>query len=93
MDNIISIINIIEYELIREIKVLNSSLINGSCMLNENIIITGDFDSNIREWKIERDNLILISKKDKAHNNCINTLINMENGYIASGSDDNLIKI
>ena len=62
-------------------------------MLNENIILTGDDKSNIIEWKIEEDNLILIFKKEKAHNNCINTLINMGNGYIASGSDDNLIKI
>ncbi len=63
-------------------------------MLNENIILTGDNNSNIIEWKIERDNLQLISKKEKAHNNReINILIKMGNGYIASGSDDNLIKI
>ena len=62
-------------------------------MLNENIILTGDNNSIIREWKIERDNLILISKKEKAHNNYIYTLINMGNGYIASGSEDKLIKI
>ena len=40
--NKISIIDINYYELIREIKVSNSGLINGACMLNENIIITGD---------------------------------------------------
>ena len=62
-------------------------------MLNENIIFTGDYKSIIREWKIEEDNLILISKKEKAHNSDINCLINIGNGYIASGSDDNLIKI
>ena len=36
-DNKISIININYYELIREIKVPNSGLINGACMLNKNI--------------------------------------------------------
>ena len=93
-ENKISIINISEYELIREIEVSNSGWIRGACMLNENIILTGDDKSNIREWKIERDNLILISKKEKAHNSyIINTLINMGNGYIASGSDDHRIKI
>ena len=62
-------------------------------MLNENIILTGDEKSIIREWKIEGDNLILISKKEKAHNNWISSLLNMGNGYIASGSNDKLIKI
>ena len=91
--NKISIININYYELIREIEVPYSGWIISACILNENIILTGDDNSIIREWKIEGDNLILISKKEKAHNNSIYTLLNMGNGYIASGSEDNLIKI
>ena len=91
--NKISIININYYELIREIEVPYSGWIISACILNENIILTGDQKSIIREWKIEGDNLILISKKEKAHNNSIYTLLNMGNGYIASGSEDNLIKI
>jgi len=91
--NKISIIDINYYELIREIKVPNSGWIYGACMLNENIIFTGDNKSIIREWKIEGDNLILISKKEKAHNDDILTLLNIGNGYIASGSADKLIKI
>ena len=91
--NKISIININYFELIREIKVPNSGWIYGACMLNENIILTGDYKSTIREWKREGDNLILISKKEKAHNSGIITLLNIGNGYIASGSSDNLIKI
>ena len=89
----ILIINIIYYELIREIKVPDSGWINGACILNENIILTGDDKSTIRKWKIEGDNLILISKKDKAHNDRIFTLLSIGNGYIASGSRDELIKI
>ena len=92
-DNKISIIDINYYELIREIKVPNSDWIYGACMLNENIILTGDDKSTIREWKIEGDNLILISKKEKAHNGDVLTLLNIGNGYIASGSSDKLIKI
>jgi len=91
--NKISLIDINYYELIREIKVPDSDWIYGACMLNENIILTGDGKSTIREWKIEGDNLILISKKEKAHNNWILTLLNIGNGYIASGSYDKLIKI
>jgi len=91
--NKISIINISYYELIREIKVSNSGWINVACMLNKNILFTGDEEGIIREWKIEEDNLILISKKENAHNNSIYTLLNIGNGYIASGSRNPSIKI
>ena len=91
--NKISIININYYELIREIEVSNSGWIYSACILNENIIFTGDEKSIIRKWKIERGNLVLISKKEKAHDDMILTLINMGNEYIASGSFDKLIKI
>ena len=92
-DNKISIINVNEYKLIKIINVPNSSWIQGACILNENILLTGDNKLAIREWKIEGDNLILLSKKEKAHNNNISTLLNIGNGYIASGSDDKSIKI
>ena len=62
-------------------------------MLNENILFTGDSNKVIREWKIEGDNLILISQKENTHNGNINTLINLGDGHIASGSNDKLIKI
>ena len=91
--NKISIININYYELFREIEVPYSGWIRSACILNENIILTVDDNSIIREWKIEGDNLILISKKEKSHNSYITTLLNMGNGYIASGSYDKLIKI
>ena len=92
-ENKISIININSYELIKEIEVPNSGFIRSACILNENIIFTGDDGSIIREWKIEGDNLILISKKENAHNDWIITLLNIGNEYIASGSFDKLIKI
>ena len=62
-------------------------------MLNKNILLTGDGKGIIKEWKIEEDNLLLISKKENAHNNSIFTLLNIGNGHIASGSGDNSIKI
>ena len=92
-ENKISIININKYEIIREIEVPNSGWINGAYMLNKNIIFTGDDKGIIREWKIEEDNLIFISKKENSHNGCIYTLLNIGNGHIASGSADKSIKI
>ena len=55
--NKISIININEYELIRIIDMPNSNSIAGSCLLNENILRTGDKNGIKREWKIEGVNL------------------------------------
>ena len=57
------------------------------------MIITGSYSKEIYQWKIENDNLILISKKEKVHDNNIGVLCNLGNGYIASGSDDSSIYI
>ena len=91
--NIISIINTEQYKLVRKIEVPDSNWICGVCMLNENMLLTGDYSKIIRQWKIEEDNLILVSKKENAHDNYINVLLNIGNGFIASGSDDKTIKI
>ena len=63
------------------------------CVLNKNLILTGDYSKAINQWKIEGDNLKLIAKKEKAHNDNINLICNLGNGYIASGSDDSSIII
>ena len=90
--NQISIININNYKL-RIIDVPGVNFIYGVCMLNQNMLLTGDKAKIIRQWKIEDDNLILVSKKEKAHDGWIYTLMNLRNGHIASGSGDETIKI
>ena len=62
-------------------------------MLNKDIIITGDENKRIIQWKIENDNLKLISKKENAHDDNIYTLSKLGNGLILSGSTDKSIKI
>ncbi len=62
-------------------------------VFNKNMLLTGDYNRVIRQWKIKDDNLILISSKEKAHDDRINVLLNLGNGYIASGSNDKTIKI
>ena len=57
------------------------------------MLLTGDESNIIRQWRIEGDNLILISKKEKAHNDDIFDLLNLGNGHIVSGSCDMTIKI
>ena len=91
--NQISLINTDEYKLIRKIEIPGSNWIYGACILNKNMILTGDQAKTIRQWKIEGDNLIMISKKENAHDEYINVLLNIGNGFIASASSDNSIKI
>ena len=91
--NKISIINANQYILVRKIEVQGSDWIRGVCMLNKNMLLTGDGSKVLRQWKIEGDNLILVSKMENAHDNKISALLNIGNGFIASGSDDNTIKI
>ncbi len=62
-------------------------------MWNKDMILTGDDNERIIQWKIENDNLILISIKDNAHYNRIYTLLKLGNGLILSGSDDESVKI
>ena len=92
-ENKISIINVNKYNLIRIIDVPGSSWINAVCMLNENMLLTGDDNAIIRQWRIEEDNLILISKKENTHYSNIRFLLNIGDGHIASASDDKTIKI
>ena len=91
-DDKISIINVNNYKL-RIIDVPGANWIYGVCILNQNMLLTGDDKKIIRQWRIEDDNLILISKKKNAHDDFITDLLNLGNGHIASGSDDKTIKI
>ena len=91
--NKISIININKYNLLKIIDVPNSNGITSVCLLAANILLTGDGNKSIRQWKIEGDNLILNSIKKNAHNDTIFSIIKIEDGHIISGSHDKSIKI
>jgi hypothetical protein len=60
-------------------------------MLSENMIVMGSYSKAIYQWKIKGNILIFISKKENEHNDNISYLIKLENGYIASDSDDSSI--
>ncbi len=92
-ENIITLININEYILLSIIEVPGASWLLGVCMLSENMIVMGSYLKAIYQWKIEGNNLIVISKKENAHNGNISYLIKLDNGYIASASDDSSIYV
>ena len=87
------IINVNQYNLVRIINVPDSCYIHISCLVNENSVLTGDMEGNIKQWKIEGDNLKLLSTKENAHDYSIRSLIKLGDGHIISGSDDGVIKI
>ena len=92
-ENKISIINVNLHSLVRIIDVPDSSWINVTCLLNENQLLTVDNNKKIIQWKIEGDNLILISKKENAHENCIGALLKLGDGHILTGDDSGIVKI
>ena len=91
--NKISIVDINQYKIIRVIEVLGSDYICSVCMLNENMILTGDCSKMIKQWKIEGDNMVLISIKENAHDNSIYVLKKIGNGLIMSGDGNGEVKI
>ena len=91
--NELTIINVNNHNIIRKINVPNSGCISAICLLNENILLTGDYNKRIIQWKINGDNLILTSKKELCHEVRIYTLIKIGNGLIISGDWKGVIKI
>ena len=92
-ENKLSIININSHNIIRTIDVSGSGRIRCACMLNENMLLTGDGNKRIIQWKIEGENLQLISIKENAHEGSVSTLSKIGNGLIISGSGDKFVKI
>ena len=87
------IININSYEIIRTIDSPGSGCMVCNLLLNENILLTGDNNGRLIQWKIENNNLQRISIKEKAHDGRVNTLLKIGNGLILTASDDKLVKI
>ena len=91
--DMIYIININEYKKIRQIDIPNTGYIYAICKLNSNIFIISDKNGNLIKWRIKKDNIILISKKENAHNEQIFSILNLFNRHIVTSSRDNTIKI
>ena len=92
-ENKMSIININSHSIVRSIDASGSSNIWAACLLNDETLLTCDYNHRIIQWKIEGDNLILISKKENAHDTYIYTLKKIGNGLIISGDNNGEVKI
>ena len=92
-ENKLTIININSHSIIRSIDVSGSSWIYSACLLTDDIILTADYNHRIIQWRIQHDNLELISKKENAHDSSIYVLKKIGNGLIMSGDGNGEVKI
>ena len=92
-ENKLSIINVNSHHLKKVIDVQDSGWITTACKLNKNMLLTVDYNKRVIQWKIQSDNLELISKKENAHDGVISTLTKLGNGHIITGSWDKFVKI
>ena len=91
----LTIINTNSYSIVRTVEVNGAGNIYTLCLLTDNIVLTGDYKASIIQWKIEGDNLTLVSKRYKAHNNGreIRVIKKIGNGLIMSGDGRGEVKI
>ena len=92
-ENIMTIININSHSVVRSIDVSGSSSIYADCLLTDDTLVTCDNNRRIIQWKIEGDDLRLISKKENAHDAWIGTIKKIGNGLIMSGDETGEVKI
>ena len=89
--DIISLIDINTHNQIRSID-FYGGWITIICKINENMILIGH-GSSITQFKIEGNNLILLSDKKQDHYNDVWSLLNLPNNHFASGYQNGIIKI
>ena len=91
--NKITVMNVYTYNIVRSIDVPDSDWISSVIRFNKDQIVTADENKRIILWKIEGDNLRMITKNSNAHDGCIFSLTKLPNGTILSGGLDCSAKI
>ena len=91
--NKITVMNVYTYNIVRSIDVPDSDWISSVIRFNKDQIVTADENKRIILWKIEGDNLRMITKNNNAHDGCIFSLTKLPNGTILTGGLDCSAKI
>ena len=81
-NEIFYIFNVNQHNLVRKVNAPGSPMIFCTCILNQNNILTGDALDNIKQWRIEGNNLKLISKIENAHDKFVCPIIKLRDGLI-----------
>ena len=81
------------YDLIKKIEI-NSGCYS-ICYLSNGNILTGHHNGNIKEWKLNNNELNCIGEKEGVHDDEINVICEIKNKFILSGALDkiNIYKI
>ena len=91
--NKITIMNVNTYTIVRNINVPDSDWISSVVRFTKDQIVTADENKRIILWKIEGDNLRMITKNSTAHDGCIFSLTKLPKGTILSCGLDCSAKI
>ena len=88
------LVNVNKYNLIKIIDIADAGrIVDSICLLNDKFLLTGG-RGKIVQWRIDGEDLVVFSKKERIHSGCIADLLNLGDGRIASsGEYDKLIKI
>ena len=89
----ITVMNVYTYNIVRTIDVPDSDWISSIIRYTRDQIVTADENKRIILWKIEGDNLRMITKNNNAHDGCIFSLTKLPDGTILSGGLDCSAKI
>jgi len=90
--NKLYLININIHNLIRIIDCSDSRFIYDICILSDNVVLTGDEESNIKQWRILGDKLILISEKKDSDLNNVKSLLKISDEHIISCDNSGFLK-
>ena len=90
--NKLFVININSHNLIRTIDCSDSRFVYDICVLSDNVVLTGDEESNIKQWRILGDKLILISEKKDSDLNNVKSLLKISDEHIISCDNSGFLK-
>ena len=89
--DIIEVYDIVKMIKVREFKVNGD--IKVFCKLTDDIILSGDDKGTITQWKLHGINFNEVCKKEKAHNDCIEDIITLNNGAVVTVGLDSIVKV
>ena len=87
-----TIVNINKYTIVNKINTLKSNYLNCFIILNDRLI-TGDWNGNLKEWKISRNHIVLKTTMENAHLTGIMSIDVLHDGRLVTASQDKTIKI
>jgi WD40 repeat protein len=71
----------------------HSGAVNALTLLSNGYLASGSFDTTIKIWNINSNNLISTFDQQDGHRTPVTVLLALDNNYLASGSEDGTVKV